>query len=154
MALAESSLFQKDISNILHPWTHQQAHLASGPLGLEKAEGVYIYDNEGNKCLEGMSGLWCTSLWYGNEELAQAAFKQIKKLSYAQLFDSNSYDVGIELAELLNQLIPLSNSKVFFGKFGSDANDTQIKLTWYFNALGRHNKKKIIADSKPITELH
>ena len=117
-------------------------HLANGPLVLEKADGVYIYDDEGNRYLEGMAGLWCTSLGYGNEELAQAAYDQIKKLSYAQLFTSKSYDVGIELAEKLNMMVPFERSKVFFGNSGSDANDTQIKLVWYYNnALGRPKKK-------------
>lgn len=149
MVAKESSLFQKDIDNILHPWTHQEAHLANGPLVLERANGVYIYDNAGNKYLEGMSGLWCTSLGYGNEELAQVAYEQIKKLSYAQLFSSKSYDVGIELAEALNQIVPFNNSKIFFGNSGSDANDTQIKLAWYYNnALGRPRKKKIISRLK------
>ena len=81
MATKESDLFQKDIDNILHPWTHQGSHLKQGPIVLERAKGVYIYDNDGNKYLEGMAGLWCTSLGYGNEELAQAAYEQIKKLS-------------------------------------------------------------------------
>lgn len=149
MATKESDLFQKDIDNILHPWTHQGSHLKQGPIVLERAKGVYIYDNDGNKYLEGMAGLWCTSLGYGNEELAQAAYEQIKKLSYAQLFASKSYDVGIELAEALNQMVPLGNSKVFFGNSGSDANDTQIKMAWYYNnVLGRPKKKKIISRLK------
>jgi len=149
MAARKPDLFNKDIENLLHPWTHQGAHLANGPLVLEKADGVYIYDSEGNRYLEGMAGLWCTSLGYGNEELAQAAYDQIKKLSYAQLFASKSYDVGIELAERLNTMVPFERSKVFFGNSGSDANDTQIKLVWYYNnALGRPKKKKIISRLK------
>ena len=78
MAVRKSDIFNKDIENLLHPWTHQATHLEKGPLVLEKAKGVYIYDNEGNRYLEGMAGLWCTSLGYGNEELAQAAYDQIK----------------------------------------------------------------------------
>ena len=113
MAVRKSDLFSRDIENILHPWTHQGSHLEKGPLVLEKASGVYIYDNEGNRYLEGMAGLWCTSLGYGNEELAQVAYDQIKKLSYAQLFASKSYDVGIELAEKLNEMVPFERSKVF-----------------------------------------
>ena len=65
---------------------------------LQRAAGVYMYDDQGNQYLEGLAGLWCTALGYGNEELAQAAYDQIKELSYAQLFASRSHAVGIELA--------------------------------------------------------
>ena len=84
-----------------------------------------------------------------NAPTTKSEYEQIKKLSYAQLFASKSYDVGIELAEALNQMVPLGNSKVFFGNSGSDANDTQIKMAWYYNnVLGRPKKKKIISRLK------
>lgn len=116
---------------------------------LQRAAGVYMYDDQGNQYLEGLAGLWCTALGYGNEELAQAAYDQIKELSYAQLFASRSHAVGIELAEKLKAMVPLNESKVFFGNSGSDANDTQIKLVWYYNnVIGRPEKKKIIGRLK------
>ncbi len=116
---------------------------------LQRAEGVYMYDDQGNQYLEGLAGLWCTALGYGNEELAQAAYDQIKELSYAQLFSGRSHAVGIKLAEKLKAMVPLHESKVFFGNSGSDANDTQIKLVWYYNnVIGRPEKKKIIGRVK------
>lgn len=108
-----------------------------------------MYDDKDNQYIEGMAGLWCTSLGYGNEELAQVAFDQIKELSYAQMFSSKSHEVGVRMAEKLQELTPLHDSKVFFGNSGSDANDTQIKLVWYYNNVtGKPEKKKIIGRIK------
>jgi 4-aminobutyrate--pyruvate transaminase len=96
-----------------------------------------------------MSGLWCTALGYGNEELVEAATAQMHKLSFAHLFSGRSHDPGIELAEKLKEMAPVPISKVFFCSSGSEANDTQIKLVWYFNnALERPKKKKIVSRVK------
>jgi len=93
-----------------------------------------------------MAGLWCTSLGYGNEELVEAAAAQMRKLSFAHLFNGRSHDPAIELAEKLKEIAPVPISKVFFCNSGSEANDTQVKLVWYMNnALGRPRKKKIIS---------
>ena len=149
MALKMGDIEARDLDNLFHPWTHLGQHKNNGPMVLEHAEGVYMYDNHGKQYLEGLAGLWCTALGYGNEELAQAAYDQIKQLSYAQLFASKSYEVGIELAEKVNALIPIGKTRVLFGNSGSDANDTQIKLAWYYNnVLGRPEKKKIISRVK------
>ncbi|MCP5202173.1 MAG: aminotransferase class III-fold pyridoxal phosphate-dependent enzyme [Gammaproteobacteria bacterium] len=143
------SLAARDLDSMLHPQTHLAQHQKSGPMMLKHAEGVYMYDDQGNQYLEGLAGLWCTALGYGNEELARAAYEQMKELSYAQLFASKSHEVGIRLAEKIKEMVPLHKSKVFFGNSGSDANDTQIKLVWYYNnVLGRPEKKKIIGRLK------
>ena len=85
-------------------------------------------------------------LGYGEEELVTAAATQMRKLSYSQLFGSKSNEPSILLAEKLKQMVPFDAGRVFFGLSGSDANDTQIKLIWYYNnAIGRPEKKKIIA---------
>lgn len=149
MSTLPNSLAARDLASVLHPQTHLGQHHKTGPMMLQKAEGVYMWDDDGNQYLEGLAGLWCTSLGYGNEELAQAAYDQIKELSYAQLFASKSHEVGIELAEKLKAMLPLGDSKVFFGNSGSDANDTQIKLIWYYNNVrGKPEKKKIIGRIK------
>ena len=149
MSTLPNSLAARDLASILHPQTHLGQHQKTGPMILQKAEGVYMWDDDGNRYLEGLAGLWCTSLGYGNEELAQAAYDQIKELSFAQLFASKSHEVGIELAEKLKAMVPLGDSKVFFGNSGSDANDTQIKLIWYYNnVIGKPEKKKIIGRVK------
>ena len=96
-----------------------------------------------------MAGLWCTALGWGNEELAEAAAAQMRKLAFGHLFGGKSHDGAIELAEKLKEIAPVPTSKVFFCNSGSEANDTQIKLVWYMNnALGRPRKKKIISRRK------
>jgi 4-aminobutyrate--pyruvate transaminase len=96
-----------------------------------------------------MAGLWCTTLGYGDEELAAVAAEQIKTLSFTHLFTGKSHEPGIRLADKLVRMAPFEASRVFFGNSGSDANDTQIKLVWYYhNATGKPKKKKIIARQK------
>jgi 4-aminobutyrate--pyruvate transaminase len=113
---------------------------------LESAEGVYITDNQGKQYLEGMSGLWCTAIGYGQEELAKVAYEQMCKLNYSQLFAGRTNEPSVLLADKLKKMVPFDAGRVFFGLSGSDANDTQIKLIWYYNnAIGRPEKKKIIS---------
>ncbi|KAF1857790.1 hypothetical protein Lal_00041214 [Lupinus albus] len=96
-----------------------------------------------------MAGLWCTALGYSNAELVEAARAQMGRLPFTHLFSGRSHDPAIELAETLKELMPVPTSKIFFCSSGSEANDTQVKLAWYYNnALGRPNKKKIIARQK------
>ncbi|MEX2482784.1 MAG: aminotransferase [Gammaproteobacteria bacterium] len=149
MTTPNSTLAARDLDAVLHPQTHLGQHHSKGPMMLARAEGVYMYDDQGKQYLEGLAGLWCTALGYGNEELARAAYDQMKTLSYAQLFASKSHEVGVQLAEKIKEMVPLHKSKVFFGNSGSDANDTQIKLVWYYNnVIGRPEKKKFIGRVK------
>jgi 4-aminobutyrate--pyruvate transaminase len=138
-----------DLGRMFHPNTNLAAHAKSGPLVLSRGEGIFVWDNHGNRYIEGMAGLWCTALGYGDEELAQTAYDQIKQLSFTHLFAGKSHEPGILLAEKLVKMAPFDASRVFFGNSGSDGNDTQIKLAWYYhNAIGKPNKKKIIARQK------
>ena len=140
------SLEGKDLAHLLHPTTNLKLHRQEGPSIHEKAEGVYLWDSKGNQYLEGMSGLWCTALGYGNEELARVAEEQMRKLNYSQLFAGKTNEPSILLAEKLKQMAPFDADKVFYGLSGSDANDTQMKLMWYYhNAIGKPEKKKIIS---------
>ena len=141
-----SNLAVRDIETVLHPYTNLATHRETGPLTLERAEGVRVYDANGKGYIEGMAGLWCTSLGYGNEELIEAAAEQMRKLSFSHIFGGKSHDPGIALAEKLKEISPVPVSKVFFVGSGSEANDTQVKFVWYVNnALGRPQKKKIIS---------
>jgi 4-aminobutyrate--pyruvate transaminase len=136
----------RDVETLLHPYTQLEAFRETGPLLIDHAKGVYVYDTDGKEYIEGMSGLWCTALGYGNEELVEAAASQMRKLSFAHLFNGRSHDPAIELAEKLKELAPVPISKVFFCNSGSEANDTQMKLVWYMNnAVGRPRKKKIVS---------
>ena len=144
-----TNLQTRDVETLVHPYTNQATIREAGPLVLERASGIYVYDVDGKPYIEGMAGLWCTALGYGNEELADAAHAQMKKLSFTHLFGGKSHDPAIELAEQLKEVAPVPISKVFFVCSGSEANDSQVKMIWYMNnALGRPAKKKIISRLK------
>jgi len=144
-----SNLATRDVETFVPPYTHLAGFRDTGPLILERGRGVHVYDTEGKAYIEGMAGLWCTALGYGNEELVEAAAAQMRKLSFAHLFTGKSHDPAIELAEKLKEMAPVPISKVFFCASGSEANDSQIKLVWYLNnALGRPKKKKIVSRIK------
>jgi 4-aminobutyrate---pyruvate transaminase len=144
-----SNLAVRDLETLVHPYTNLAAVRETGPLIIERGQGVFVYDTEGKAYIEGMAGLWCTALGYGNEELVEAAATQMRKLSFSHLFGAKSHDPAIELAERLKEIAPVPTSKVFFCSSGSEANDSQVKLVWYMNnALGRPRKKKIISRRK------
>src|SRR5687768_14720590 len=126
-----SNLAARDVETLVHPYTNLDTHRQNGPLVIERGQGVYVYDNEGKGYIEGMAGLWCTALGYGNEELVEAASAQMRKLSFGHLFNGCSHDPAIELAEKLKEIAPVPISKVFFCNSGSEANDSQVKLVWY-----------------------
>jgi 4-aminobutyrate--pyruvate transaminase len=116
---------------------------------IERGQGIYVYDSEGKEYIEGLAGLWCTALGYGVEELAETAAAQMRKLSFGHLFGGKSHEPAIELAERLKQMVPIEASRVFFANSGSEANDSQVKLVWYYNnAIGRPEKKKIISRNR------
>jgi 4-aminobutyrate--pyruvate transaminase len=144
-----SNLATRDVETLVHPYINLAKFRETGPLIIERAKGVHVYDSDGKSYIEAMAGLWCTSLGYGNEELVEAAASQMRKLSFAHLFTGKSHDPAIELAEKLKEIAPVPISKVFFCGSGSEANDTQIKLVWYLNnALSRPQKKKIVSRVK------
>jgi 4-aminobutyrate---pyruvate transaminase len=144
-----SNLAVRDVETLVHPYTNLARFRDTGPLVIERGQGVYVYDTAGKAYIEGMAGLWCTALGYGNEELVEAAAAQMRKLSFAHLFTGQSHDPAIELAEKLKEIAPVPISKVFFCNSGSEANDTQVKLVWYLNnARGKPQKKKIISRVK------
>lgn len=146
----DNSLSMMDKNNLFHPITNLKLHAQDEEiLILDRGEGIYVYDTNGKKYLEGLAGLWCTSLGYGVKELADAASEQMAKLGYASLFTSKSHEPAIRLSEKLIEMSPYKKGKVFFGNSGSDANDTQLKIyTYYNNALGNSSKKKIISRIK------
>ncbi len=144
-----SNLAARDVETLVHPYINLASFRDSGPLVIERGEGIYVYDTDGRPYIEGMAGLWCTALGYGNEELVEAAAAQMRKLPFAHLFTGRSHDPAIELAEKLKEIAPVPISKVFFCNSGSEANDSQVKFVWYLNnALGRPQKKKIISRMK------
>jgi 4-aminobutyrate--pyruvate transaminase len=110
---------------------------------------VRVWDDSGKDYIESIAGLWCASLGFDNERLVQAAVAQMRKLPFYHMFTAKSHEPVIDLAEMLIARAPVPMSKVFFANSGSEANDSAIKMVWYFNnALGREKKKKIIGRIK------
>lgn len=135
-----------DRESILHPFTALNDLYNDGPNVMTEAKGLHVTDIHGNTFLDGMAGLWCVNLGYGRQDIVDAIAQQSAKLSFFHTFNSMSTDVAIECADELLKRAPVPMSRVFFGASGSDANETQIKLIWYYNnLLGRPQKKKIIA---------
>ena len=132
-----SNLAVRDIETLAHPYTNLATFRDTGPLVFERGEGVFVYDSDGKAYIEGMAGLWCTALGYNNQELIEAATAQMRKLPFGHLFTGKSHDPAIELAERLKEISPVPASKVFFCNSGSEANDTQVKLVWYYEQCAR-----------------
>ncbi len=146
MPAGVTELARRDLECLFHPNTNLAAHHAHGPTVFTRGQGIQVWDEHGVPYIEGIAGLWCVTLGYGEQELARTAYEQIEKLSFGHLFAGKSHEPAIRLAEKLAQLAPFEGARVFFGNSGSDGNDTQIKLIWYYNnAIGRPKKKKIIA---------
>jgi 4-aminobutyrate--pyruvate transaminase len=137
---------RRDLAYHLHPSTNLRLLQSEGPLVITRGEGVYVYDDEGRRYLEGMSGLWCASLGFSERRLAEAAYRQMLELPFYHSFAGKVPAVATELAERLIRIAPPGMARVLFANSGSEANDTAVKLAWYVNnALGRPQKKKIIA---------
>ncbi|MCA3562312.1 MAG: aminotransferase class III-fold pyridoxal phosphate-dependent enzyme [Aestuariivirga sp.] len=141
-----SNMAVRDIETVIHPYTNLARHREVGPLILNEGRGIYLYDDTGKRYIEGMAGLWCTALGYGNQEIAEAGAEALRKVSFTHAFGGKSHDGVIALSEKLKEIAPCPASKVLFGSSGSEANDMQIKLSWYYNnARGKKSKKKIIS---------
>ena len=149
MSFQPNSPAARDVAYVLHPYTNARAHEENGPMIITKGDGVYVYDDGGKQYLEAMAGLWCASLGFNEDRLVKAATKQMETLPYYHTFAHKAHLPGIDLAEKLINLAPVPMSKVFFAGSGSEANDTAMKLVWYYNnARGRHAKKKMISRIK------
>ncbi|MCY4264215.1 MAG: aminotransferase [Gammaproteobacteria bacterium] len=115
-------------------------------LNIVRGEGIYVYDDNGNRYLEGLAALWCSALGYGNEELIDAITTQLKTLPFSHMFGGRTHQVARDLADTLSELVPIENARIFLANSGSEANDSHIKmLHYYFNVIGKPQKKKIIA---------
>jgi 4-aminobutyrate--pyruvate transaminase len=144
-----NTLNQSDRQYALHPFTNLSTHQKDGPFIIEKGDGVYVWDDQGNRLLEGMAGLWCTSLGFSEQRLIDAAARQFAQLPYSHMFTHRSTAPAIELSQRLVEMAPAGIGKAFFVNSGSEAVDTAVKMAWYYNnALGRSNKKTIIARLK------
>lgn len=133
-----------DAAHFLHPFTDSKALAERGTRVITRAEGVYLYDSEGHRILDGMSGLWCVALGYGRRELAEAAYKQMQELPYYNSFFQCTNPPAIELAAKLAKLTPPQFKHVFFSGSGSEANDTFVRLARRYWALRGEPQRSVI----------
>ncbi len=146
MTTRPNSSSARDTATMIHPYTNLDQHMTAGPTIMTRGEGVYVYDDAGKRYLEGMAGLWCTSLGFSEQRLVDAATRQMQALPSYHIFNGRSNEPSIELAERLLRIVPAGLEKVLFANSGSEANDQAAKLVWYYhNAIGKPRKKKIIA---------
>lgn len=146
--LKNDQLDQWDRENFFHPSTHlaQHARGESPTRIIKTAKGVYIEDRDGNRFLDGFAGLYCVNVGYGRTEISEAIAAQAHELAYYHAYAGHGSEASITLAKMVLDRAPSHMSKVYFGLGGSDANETNIKLIWYYNnILGRPEKKKIIS---------
>lgn len=136
---------EADSRHHLHPFTNHPELRAAGPRVITHASGIYIYDSEGNKLLDGMSGLWCVQLGYSNEALVKAGTEALQKLPYYNSFFQTTHPYVAELSELIASITPDGLDQMMFANSGSEANDTAIKMIrYYWNLKNKPAKKNII----------
>jgi L-2,4-diaminobutyrate transaminase len=140
------SIEDVDRKHVFHPFSDPRRHEQDGGHMIVRGRGSTLWDSRGRSYLDAMAGLWCVNVGYGRSEMAEAIARQIERLSYYHGFSSMATEAPALLAERVLASTPVPMSKVFFGSSGSDANDTQAKLVWFYNnALGRPEKKKLVS---------
>ena len=135
-----------DRAHHLHPFTDTALLNREGVRVITKAEGVYLWDSEGRRLIDGMAGLWCVNLGYGRKELAEAAYRQMLELPYYNTFFKTATPPSVELSKVLVDLAPEGLNHVFYASSGSEANDTIVRMVRHFwNLMGKTDKKTIIS---------
>jgi len=135
-----------DAQHHLHPFTNTGALNKKGPMVIDRAEGVYLWDSEGNKILDGMAGLWCVNMGYGRKELADAAYQQMQQLPYYNTFFQTTHAPAAELAKEIASVTPGDLNHIFFAGSGSEAIDTIIRMVrQYWNIEGKPYKNILIS---------
>ena len=137
-----------DRDHFFHPSTHMGMHARGEAPNrvIAGGEGVYITDASGKTSLDAFAGLYCVNVGYGRQKIADAIAEQAKELAYYHAYVGHGTEASIRLAKMIIDRAPEGMSRVYFGLSGSDANETNIKLIWYYNnVLGRPEKKKIIS---------
>ena len=134
MTTLGNSLASRDVASLLHPYTNLRMHQKKGPMIIVGGRGVHVYDDQGKEYIEGLAGLWCVSLGFSEPRLVEAAPRQMAKLAILPRLRAQ---IARALRSIwprrLLKLLPVPMSKVFFNNSGSEANDTAIKIIWYYN---------------------
>ena len=140
---------EMDAAHHLHPFTTHHDLAKKGARVITRAEGVYLYDSEGHRLIDGMAGLWCVQVGYGREELAEAGYKALKELPYYNAFFQTTTPYTAELSHRLAEVTPKGIDRFFFANSGSEGNDSAVKIIRYFWKLqGKPDKKIIISRLK------
>jgi putrescine---pyruvate transaminase len=145
MKLTTQQLQALDSAHYIHPFTDTAALAGIGARIITRGEGVYIWDSEGHKIFDAMSGLWCVNVGYGRKELADAAYAQMRELPFYNSFFQTTTEPSIRLAALLAEVTPPQFNRVFFSGSGSEGNDTVVRLVrHYWSCLGEPQRKTIV----------
>ena len=135
-----------DSAHFLHPFTDFQGLAKKGSRIIRRAENIYLWDSEGHKILDAMSGLWCVNVGYGQQALVDAAAKQMRELPFYNAFFQTATVPAIELAELLAEVTPPQFQHVFFSGSGSEGNDTVVRMVRrYWDLVGQPQRQVIIS---------
>jgi 4-aminobutyrate--pyruvate transaminase len=146
MTYIANSIQARDIASLVHMQTNLRRHQSVGPVVITRGEGCRVWDDSGREHIEAVAGLWCASLGFGSERLARVAYEQMRSLGYYHLYRHSSNEPAVALAEKLLAIAPVPMARVLFQCSGSEANDTAIKLAWYYwHAKGQPQRSKIIA---------
>lgn len=141
-----SPLASLDAAHSVHPHTHLRRHLDQGPLLITRGEGIYVIDEQNHRYLEAAAGLWCASLGFGNARLAEVAEKVMREIGYYHNFRSASTPAAAQLSAKLAGIAPAGMDKILLQSSGSEANDTALKLVWYYwHGQGQPARRKIIS---------
>ena len=144
--LSTADIQAMDSAHYMHPFTHHKGLAEKGARIITKADNVYIWDSEGNKIFDAMSGLWCMNIGYGRKELVDAAAKQMQELPYYNSFFQTATVPAVQLANKIVELAGDNYSHVFFSSSGSESNDTNIRMVrHYWASLGQPDRKVIIS---------
>lgn len=137
---------KKDKRHTLHPWADLATADTQSDLVIKKGSGYYVYDSENNKYIDGISGMWCVNIGYGNQEIADAIATQAKELVYYTPFGAMTNPLSAELAQVLSKLTPGDLNRVQFTTSGSGAVDSAVRFVhFYFSAIGKPEKNHVIS---------
>ncbi|HKU17179.1 MAG TPA: aminotransferase [Steroidobacteraceae bacterium] len=148
----DTSLEAIDRRSLIHPFTNLKRFGAGelgGPRIITGGSGIRVRDRNGRESIDAFAGLYCVNVGYGRQEIADAIHAQASQLAYYHNYAAHSNEPAIRLSERVLALAPAGMSRIFYGLSGSDANETQVKIAWYYNnVLGRKHKKKIISRTR------
>ena len=142
--LPASKEAQLDVDYHFHSQTNLRKHSQTPPLVITRGEGSYVFDEEGTRYLESMSGLWCASLGFSDARLVKAATEQLLQLPFYHTFNHRTNNVVAKLAAEIATLVPLKEAKVFFASSGSEANDSMVKMAWNYHIARNEPKRRTI----------